>query len=105
MSSVDGIDGYSATGSLHSQPSGTLSSLLRKSLHWPLHVGRSLTGTPRWLARRMHGAARAVGIHLRERQEDYVFFYELLSLGFPLLFMLYEITGQMSLEESSQIPL
>ncbi|KAI4894799.1 hypothetical protein NFI96_017095 [Prochilodus magdalenae] len=45
VSSVDGSDGYSATGSLHSQPPGTLSSLLRKSLQWPLHVGRSLTDT------------------------------------------------------------
>uniref|UniRef100_A0AAR2JXJ5 F-actin monooxygenase n=1 Tax=Pygocentrus nattereri TaxID=42514 RepID=A0AAR2JXJ5_PYGNA len=103
VSSVDGSDGYSATGSLRSQPSGTLSSLLRKSLQWPLHVGRSLTGTPRWLARRMHGAAQAVGVHLRERQEDYAFFYELLSLGVPLLFMLQEIAWQMGLEGSTQI--
>ncbi|KAL7862614.1 hypothetical protein SRHO_G00115980 [Serrasalmus rhombeus] len=103
VSSVDGSDGYSATGSLRSQPSGTLSSLLRKSLQWPLHVGRSLTGTPRWLARRMHGAAQAVGVHLRERQEDYAFFYELLSLGVPLLFMLQEMAWQMGLEGSTQI--
>lgn len=102
VSSVDGSDAYSATSSLHSQPSGTLSFLLRKSLQWPLHVGRSLTGTPRWLACRMHGAVQAVGVHLRERQEDYAFFYELVSVGIPLLFMLQEMAGQMSLEGSTE---
>lgn len=86
VSVPDDGDGYSASGSLHSQPSGTLSSLFRKSLH----VSR-LSG---W----MHGVAWALWLHLRERQDDYAFFSELLGLGIPLLFMLYETTAQISLE-------
>lgn len=79
-------DGYSASRSLGSQPSGTLSSLFRKGLH----VSR--------LAGRMHGVAWALWLHLRERRDDYAFFSELLGLGVPLLFMLYETTAQISLE-------
>uniref|UniRef100_A0A671M002 F-actin monooxygenase n=1 Tax=Sinocyclocheilus anshuiensis TaxID=1608454 RepID=A0A671M002_9TELE len=89
---------YTATDGLRGPSSGTLTSLIRKCLHWPLHVGRTLFGTPRQLARWMYKAARAVGLHLRERQEDYVFLYELLSLGVPFIYVLHEMTGQMSRE-------
>ncbi|XP_051979014.1 F-actin-monooxygenase mical2b-like isoform X1 [Xyrauchen texanus] len=94
---------YMATYGLHSQPSGTLTSLIRKSLHWPLHVGRTLFGTPRQLARWMHKATRAARLHIRERQEDYAFLYELLSLGVPFIYVLHEIAGQMN-QEGNALP-
>uniref|UniRef100_A0A9J7Z8Y8 F-actin monooxygenase n=1 Tax=Cyprinus carpio carpio TaxID=630221 RepID=A0A9J7Z8Y8_CYPCA len=84
--------------------SGTLTSLIRKSLHWPLPVGRALFGTPRQLARWMYKAARAVALHIRERQEDYVFLYELLSMGVPFIYVLHEMTGQMSREAITPSP-
>lgn len=68
------------------QPSGTQSSLFRKRLHV-----NQLTG---W----MHGVAWALWLHLRERRDDYAFFSELLGLGIPLLFILYETTSQIGLE-------
>uniref|UniRef100_A0A673GL46 F-actin monooxygenase n=1 Tax=Sinocyclocheilus rhinocerous TaxID=307959 RepID=A0A673GL46_9TELE len=40
---------YTATDGLRGLSSGTLTSLIRKRLHWPLHVGRTLFGTPRQL--------------------------------------------------------
>ncbi|KAK7121602.1 hypothetical protein R3I93_022631 [Phoxinus phoxinus] len=95
---------YTATDGLRGQPSGTLTSLIRKSLHWPLHVGRTLFGSPRQLARWMYKAARAVGLHIRERQEDYVFLYELLSLGVPFMYVLHEVTSQMSREAVAPSP-
>lgn len=82
----DVSDVYSTSGSLHRQPSGTQSSLFRKRLH----VNR--------LAGWMHGVAWALWLHLKERQDDYAFFSELLGLGIPLLFTLYETTAQISLE-------
>lgn len=82
----------------HIQPSGTLTSLIRKTLRWPLHVGRTVLGTPRRLTRWMYKAARAVRLHVRERQEDYAFLYELLSLGVPFIYVLHEVAGQMSRE-------
>uniref|UniRef100_A0A673IGW5 F-actin monooxygenase n=1 Tax=Sinocyclocheilus rhinocerous TaxID=307959 RepID=A0A673IGW5_9TELE len=78
---------YTATDGLRGPSSGTLTSLIRKSLHWPLHMGRALFDTPRQLARWMYKAARAVALHIRECQEDYVFLYELLSLGVPFIYV------------------
>uniref|UniRef100_A0A672QEM0 F-actin monooxygenase n=1 Tax=Sinocyclocheilus grahami TaxID=75366 RepID=A0A672QEM0_SINGR len=95
---------YTATDGLRGPSSGTLTSLIRKSLHWPLHVGRALFGTPHQLARWMYKAARAVALHIRERQEDYVFLYELLSLGVPFIYVLHEMTGQMSREAIASSP-
>ncbi|KAI2648425.1 Protein-methionine sulfoxide oxidase mical2b [Labeo rohita] len=93
---------YTVTDGLRGPSSGT--SLIRKSLHWPLHVGRTLFGTPRQFARWMYKAARAVRLHIRERQEDYVFLYELLSLGVPFIYVLHEITSQMSQEAIAPSP-
>ncbi|XP_057185565.1 F-actin-monooxygenase mical2b isoform X4 [Triplophysa rosa] len=90
---------YLAADGHHVQPSGTLTSFIRKSLRRPLHVGRTLFGMPRQLARWMYKAVRAVELHFRERQEDYAFLYELLSLGVPFLYVLHEVAGQMSREE------
>ncbi|KAK3535611.1 hypothetical protein QTP70_017798, partial [Hemibagrus guttatus] len=86
VSVPDDNDGFSTSGSLHMQPSGTQSSLFRKRLHMS-----RLTG---W----MHGLVWALWLHLRERRDDYVFFSELLGLGIPLLFILYETTAQIGLE-------
>ncbi|TRY89834.1 hypothetical protein DNTS_026121, partial [Danionella cerebrum] len=88
----------SSSDRLHVQPSGTLTSLNRKSVQWPLHAGRSLLAWPRRLSRWMHQAARATGQHFRERQQDYVFLYELLSLGLPFIYVLHEVTGQIHQE-------
>ena len=97
-SSPDRSDPYSATDSLQSQPSGTLSSFLRRSLRWPLHAGRVVCGTPCQLARWVHAAVGQAGLHLIDHSEDYGFLYELLSLGMPLLSILHELLGQMYME-------
>ncbi|KAK1804586.1 hypothetical protein P4O66_020579 [Electrophorus voltai] len=94
VSSPDGSGGYSAMSSLQSQPPGTPSSLPRHTLQWPLQVGLWLDAMPRRLAHWMHGVAQALGARLRERWDDYVFLYELLSIGLPLLFALQEVVGQ-----------
>uniref|UniRef100_A0A8C7VU66 F-actin monooxygenase n=1 Tax=Oncorhynchus mykiss TaxID=8022 RepID=A0A8C7VU66_ONCMY len=99
-SSPDRSDPYSATDSLQSQPSGTLSSFLRRSLRWPLHAGRVVCGTPCQLARWVHAAVGQAGLHLIDHSEDYGFLYELLSLGMPLLSILHELLGQMYMEAS-----
>ncbi|KAJ8344288.1 hypothetical protein SKAU_G00316170 [Synaphobranchus kaupii] len=89
---------YSAAGSLRSQPPGTLTSFLRKSLRWPLHAARVVCDAPRRASRWAHGVARATRRHLRNNAEDYAFLYELTSLGLPLLCVLHEVLGQMFAE-------
>ncbi|KAL0968556.1 hypothetical protein UPYG_G00268430 [Umbra pygmaea] len=96
--SADGSNKYSATGSLQNQPSGTLSSFLRRSVRWPLCAGRAVWSTPCRLLYWVHGVSGQVGLHLVERSEDYEFLYELLSLALPLLSVLHELVGQMYLE-------
>uniref|UniRef100_A0A673YZ03 F-actin monooxygenase n=1 Tax=Salmo trutta TaxID=8032 RepID=A0A673YZ03_SALTR len=103
-SSPDQSDPYSATDSLQSQPSGTLSSFLRRSLRWPLHAGRAVCGKPCQLARWVHGAVGQAGLHLIDHSEDYGFLYELLSLGMPLLSILHELLGQMYMEAEQPQP-
>lgn len=83
------------TEGLQSQSPGTFSSRLRKSLSWPLSVTRAVCDSPRRLSRWVHGTAQAVALHFRANVQDYVFLYELLSLGVPLLFMLQEVLLQM----------
>uniref|UniRef100_A0A8C7JLI3 F-actin monooxygenase n=1 Tax=Oncorhynchus kisutch TaxID=8019 RepID=A0A8C7JLI3_ONCKI len=83
------------TEGLQGQSPGTFSSRLRKSLSWPLSVTRAVCDSPRLLSRWVHGTAQAVGLHFRANVQDYVFLYELLSLGVPLLFMLQEVLLQM----------
>uniref|UniRef100_A0A8C7S438 F-actin monooxygenase n=1 Tax=Oncorhynchus mykiss TaxID=8022 RepID=A0A8C7S438_ONCMY len=83
------------TEGLQGQSPGTFSSRLRKSLSWPLSVTRAVCDSSRLLSRWVHGTAQAVGLHFRANVQDYVFLYELLSLGVPLLFMLQEVLLQM----------
>ncbi|XP_028811774.1 F-actin-monooxygenase MICAL2 isoform X7 [Denticeps clupeoides] len=77
---------------------GTLPSLLRKSLSWPVHATQSVLAMPQRLSCWMRGALRAAGLHLRDNAEDYTFLYELLSLGVPLLYSMQEVLLQMHVE-------
>ncbi|XP_031425201.1 F-actin-monooxygenase MICAL2 isoform X7 [Clupea harengus] len=81
-----GTQNSSGGSSFCPRPSpGTLGSLLRKSLSWPVHVTRSVCAVPRRLSRWMRSAAQATRLHLTAHAEDYGFLFELLSLGLPLL--------------------
>ncbi|XP_030648936.1 F-actin-monooxygenase MICAL2 isoform X1 [Chanos chanos] len=94
--SVSTTDGSSTF--LQSQPSGTLSSLLRKSLRWPLHVSQTVCAVPRRVSCWLRGVMRATGHHLRDNAEDYAFLYELMSVGLPLMFAFNEVLAQMYTE-------
>ncbi|XP_017333740.1 F-actin-monooxygenase MICAL2 isoform X4 [Ictalurus punctatus] len=80
------------------QSPGTLSSVLRRSLLWPLHVSRAVCATPRRVCNWLGGKVQSLGQHLRENVDDYTILYELLSVGLPLLVALYEILLQMHAE-------
>lgn len=80
------------------QSPGTLSSVLRRSLLWPLHVSRAVCATPRRVCNWLGGKVQALGRHLRENADDYTTLYELLSVGLPLLVALHEILLQMHAE-------
>ncbi|XP_047665862.1 F-actin-monooxygenase MICAL2 isoform X3 [Tachysurus fulvidraco] len=89
----------SAESDISSTPSaGTLSSVLRRSLLWPLHVSRAVCATPRRVRNWLGEKAQTLGRHLRENAHDYTILYELLSVGLPLLVVLYEILLQMHAE-------
>uniref|UniRef100_A0A3Q3X3T4 F-actin monooxygenase n=1 Tax=Mola mola TaxID=94237 RepID=A0A3Q3X3T4_MOLML len=76
------------------QPPGTLVSLLRRGLNWPRCAGRAMCVLPGRLCESVCESFTAVGSHVRSRSHDYVFLYELLSLGCPLLCMMHEVLGQ-----------
>lgn len=80
------------------QSPGTLSSLLRKSLSWPVHVTRAVCAVPRRVSCWLRGTAQATHRHLRAHAEDYGFLYELLSVGVPLLGMQMEVLLHMYAE-------
>ncbi|KAK3562179.1 hypothetical protein QTP86_030179 [Hemibagrus guttatus] len=86
------------SGSSSASSSGTLSSVLKRSLLWPLHVSRAVCATPRRVRNWLGGKVQALGQHLRENADDYTILYELLSVGLPLLVALYEILLQMHAE-------
>ncbi|XP_060742014.1 F-actin-monooxygenase MICAL2 isoform X8 [Tachysurus vachellii] len=89
----------SAESDISSTPSaGTLSSVLRRSLLWPLHVSRAVCATPRRVRNWLGEKVQTLGRHLRENAHDYTILYELLSVGLPLLVVLYEILLQMHAE-------
>ncbi|KAM3610092.1 uncharacterized protein V6R79_025241 [Siganus canaliculatus] len=92
-SSLDS-DSYSATGSVQIQRPGTLVSLLRRGLSWPRRASRSVCVLPLRLFESVRESFAAVGSHVRSHSHDYVFLYELLSLGCPLLCMMHEVLGQ-----------
>lgn len=72
--------------------------MLRRSLLWPLHVSRAVCATPRRVSNWLGEKVQTLGRHLRENARDYTILYELLSVGLPLLVVLYEILLQMHAE-------
>lgn len=80
--------------SIETRPPGTLVSLLTRGLRWPVRVSRAARAMPRRLLESMSEAFTAARRHLRNRSGDYVFLYELLSLGGPLLCMMHEVLQQ-----------
>ncbi|XP_051552983.1 F-actin-monooxygenase mical2b-like isoform X1 [Myxocyprinus asiaticus] len=80
---------------LQSESPGILSSLLKKSLQWPLHVSQTVCAVPQHVCNWLHGKLWAAGRHLRDNAEDYAFLYELLSVSLPLLGVLHELLLQM----------
>ncbi|XP_076879772.1 F-actin-monooxygenase mical2b isoform X12 [Brachyhypopomus gauderio] len=77
------------------RPAGTLRWALRRSMRWPLHVGRAVCATPHRLTRWLGTGARALRQHVRDNAEDYAYLYELLSVGGPLLVALHELMQQL----------
>ncbi|XP_051997526.1 F-actin-monooxygenase MICAL2 isoform X9 [Xyrauchen texanus] len=76
---------------LQSESPGILSSLLKRSLRWPLHVSQTVCAVPRRVCNWLHGKLWAAGRHIRDNAEDYAFLYELLSVSLPLLGVLHEL--------------
>ncbi|XP_072242709.1 F-actin-monooxygenase mical2b isoform X3 [Leuresthes tenuis] len=83
------------TGSIQIQSPGTLVSLLRRGLSWPRRASRAVCVLPGRLFGSVCESVTAVGSHVRSYSQDYMFLYELLSLGCPLLCMMHEVLGQM----------
>uniref|UniRef100_A0A1A8A704 F-actin monooxygenase n=1 Tax=Nothobranchius furzeri TaxID=105023 RepID=A0A1A8A704_NOTFU len=90
-SSLDGGI-YPSTGG--AQPTGTLVSLLRRGLSWPRRASRAVCALPRRLLGSVCESFTAAGSHVRSCSHDYLFLFELLSLGCPLLCMMHEMLGQ-----------
>ncbi|XP_034046599.1 F-actin-monooxygenase MICAL2 isoform X4 [Thalassophryne amazonica] len=83
----------------HRRPAaGTVGSFLRKHLSWPLSVTHAVCNVPRYLSRCVSSTGRALAGHLRDNAQDYVFLYELLSMGLSLMLVLPEVLLQMSTE-------
>ncbi|KAJ3593025.1 hypothetical protein NHX12_005363 [Muraenolepis orangiensis] len=79
-------------------PPGTLTSLLRKGLSWPLGLTRAIWGAPSQLSGWLGGRTRAACVHVGANGQDYAFLYELLSVGLPLLLVMQESLWQMYAE-------
>ncbi|KAK5602267.1 Protein-methionine sulfoxide oxidase mical2b [Crenichthys baileyi] len=82
----------STTGGI--QPAGTLVSLLKRGLSWPRRASRAVCVLPQQLLGSVCESITAVGSHVRSYSQDYIFLFELLSLGCPLLCMMHEMLGQ-----------
>uniref|UniRef100_A0A7N8X5S2 F-actin monooxygenase n=1 Tax=Mastacembelus armatus TaxID=205130 RepID=A0A7N8X5S2_9TELE len=85
---------FSMTGSVHIPPSGILVSLLRRGLSWPRSASWAVCVLPGRLLESVCESFTAVRSHVRSYSHDYVFLYELLSMGCPLLCMMHEVLGQ-----------
>ncbi|XP_072128988.1 F-actin-monooxygenase mical2b isoform X6 [Mobula birostris] len=79
-------------------PPGTVSSLSRRILGWPLRVSGLLLGAPRRLSNWMQGILHAARSHLQDNAYNYGYLYELLSLTVPLLSVQLEILLHMCQE-------
>ncbi|XP_030232014.1 F-actin-monooxygenase MICAL2 isoform X3 [Gadus morhua] len=86
-------------------PTGTLTSLLRKGLSWPMSLTRAACGAPRQLSGWLQRRTRALGVHVRANGRDYAFLYELLSVGLPLLLVLQGVLQQMYVEAAPAVAL
>lgn len=82
---------------------GTMVSFLRRGLHWPRRACRAVCVLPKRLLGNVCECFTAVGSHFRSHSHDYVFFYELLSVGIPLLCMMHELSGQIYQEQLQQL--
>ncbi|XP_059508070.1 F-actin-monooxygenase MICAL3 isoform X4 [Stegostoma tigrinum] len=83
------------------KPPGTVTSLPRRILSWPLQATRVLLDVPRRLSNWMHGVLHATSCHLRDNAYNYSYLYELLSLSVPLLYVQYEVLLHMCQEADS----
>ncbi|CAL8353350.1 unnamed protein product [Merluccius merluccius] len=86
-------------------PPGTLTSLLRQGLSWPLSLTRAICGAPSQLSAWLCHCAQALGVHLRTNGKEYTFLYELLSVGLPMLLVLQEVLLQMYTEATPTLAL
>ncbi|XP_059832193.1 F-actin-monooxygenase mical2b-like isoform X8 [Hypanus sabinus] len=82
-------------------PPGTMSSLSRRILSWPLRLSGVLLGAPRRLSNWMQGILHAARSHLQDNAYNYGYLYELLSLTVPLLSVQLEILLHMCQEGGS----
>ncbi|XP_035386216.1 F-actin-monooxygenase MICAL2 isoform X12 [Electrophorus electricus] len=55
------------------QPAGTLRSVLRRSMHWPLHVGRAAWAAPNRFAHWLGAGVCKLSRHFRANVEDYTY--------------------------------
>lgn len=92
-------------GRQNPSPPGTLTSLLRKGLSWPLSLTRAVCGAPSQLSTWLRHCIGALGIHVRANGQDYAFLYELLSVGLPLLLVLQEVLLQMYVDAAPAVAL
>lgn len=86
--------GRSTADGIQIQPPGTLVSLLTQVLRGPVRVSRAACAFPGRLLEGLSESLRAAVRHIKNRSRDYVFLYELLSLGCPLLCMMHEVLQQ-----------
>ncbi|CAL8403656.1 unnamed protein product [Boreogadus saida] len=92
-------------GTTSPSPTGTLASLLRKGLSWPMSLTRAVCGAPRQLSGWLRRRTRALGVHVGANGQDYAFLYELLSVGLPLLLVLRGVLQQMYVEAAPAVAL
>ncbi|MEE6498845.1 hypothetical protein FKM82_003241 [Ascaphus truei] len=81
----------SASSSSEESSPGIMTSLFRKTVSWPLMVTRELLDMPRRLSNWMHGFLQGANLHMRDNEHNYVYMYELLSVGVPFLYVLLEV--------------
>lgn len=85
---------YTSMADVQTLPPGTLVSLLRRGLSWPRHASQTVCVLSGRLFGSLRDSLTAVDFHVRSNLQDYVFLYELLSLGGPLLFMMHQVLPQ-----------
>ncbi|XP_068947338.1 F-actin-monooxygenase MICAL2 isoform X3 [Petaurus breviceps papuanus] len=92
-----------AVNSREASPPGIMTSFFRKVLCWPVRVTRDLLAIPRSLSNRMRGFLQETVLHFRDNAYNYCYMYELLSLGVPLLCVLFEVLTDIYRESESPL--